>query len=77
MYKEVRFADYNSNHVHTIKPVPEGFILPRIGDYVSFEKEGRDWVVTTVHHNYEDGDILIFIDHYNNYHDLLTRMDGK
>ena len=71
----ISFHRYDTTIIKKFDKMPEGFILPRIGDHVSFDDK-QDWVVIDVSHCFESNQIIIGCDDFNNYDELLTRKDG-
>lgn len=70
------FHDYSTKLIKKLDPIPEGFILPRIGEYVSFN-EKKDWIVTDIYHCYESDSIMVHIDDFHIYEPVLIRKPGK
>jgi len=65
--KRIVFLDDNSDRIKIITNPPSNFRIPRVGEHVTLFIKCASLVVINVSHAYEDGEILIFTDYYNNF----------
>ena len=61
------FLDDTSDRIKIINNPSIDFRIPRVGEYVTLFDGCASLVVTSIHHCYEDGEILIFTDWYDNF----------